>query len=107
MTISNISLTTTTKGDIAEYRAIVRLLEQGLEVYRNVTSDGPVDLVTLNRETGEVTLVDVKQMTEGRSNGAGRTAEQKRLGVKILYIDSGFRWSAANDNQKEDQDNGE
>lgn len=98
-TIWNTLLSANTKGDIAEYKAIIALLEQGLEVYRNVTSDGPADLVTLDRKTGEIQLVDVKQLTKGRSNGRSRTREQRMLGVKLLYVGDEVRWSAANDNE--------
>jgi hypothetical protein len=35
-------------------------LEQGFEVFRNVASSGPVDFVTLDINTGEITLYDSK-----------------------------------------------
>ena len=32
-------------GDISEYRAIIKFLEQGYEVFKNVSSSGPIDMV--------------------------------------------------------------
>jgi Holliday junction resolvase-like predicted endonuclease len=49
-----------TKGGIAELKAAAWLSERGYEVFRNVTQDGPADLVAWNTDTGEALFVDVK-----------------------------------------------
>ena len=51
---------------------------------------GPIDILTLNVKTGEYVAYDVKTQNY-RANGCkisrGRTAEQQKLGVKILNFD--------------------
>ena len=47
-------------GDITELDICHHFLEQGFEVFRNVASSGPVDFVTLDTNTGEITLYDIK-----------------------------------------------
>ena len=51
---------------------------------------GPIDILTFNTKTKEIQTYDVKTQNY-RANGwkinRGRTAEQKRLGVKILNFD--------------------
>jgi hypothetical protein len=36
------------------------LLENGMEVFRNVAPSGPADLIAWNKETGKTVLIDVK-----------------------------------------------
>jgi hypothetical protein len=61
-----------------------------LIVFVPVGGTGPIDILTLNTKTKEINTYDVKTQNF-RSNGwkiaRGRTAEQKRLGVKILNFD--------------------
>ena len=40
------------------------LLSNGLEVFRNVASSGPVDIVALNKDNGKTVLIDVKCVRE-------------------------------------------
>ena len=47
-------------GDITEHRAVVWLLEQGYEVFRNECCTGPIDMIAFNIETQEVLKIDVK-----------------------------------------------
>lgn len=47
-------------GAASELIAAAYLLQQGYEVFRNVSPTGPADLVIWSRETGEMTKVDVK-----------------------------------------------
>jgi Holliday junction resolvase-like predicted endonuclease len=49
-----------TKGGIAELKAAAWLSERGYEVFRNVTQDGPADLVAWDTKSGETLFVDVK-----------------------------------------------
>lgn len=48
------------KGDLAELIACQYFMEQGYEIFRNMGSTGPIDIVVLNPETGEVMYIDVK-----------------------------------------------
>ena len=61
-----------------------------LIVFVPVGGSGPIDILTFNTKTMEINTYDVKTQNF-RSNGwkiaRGRTAEQKRLGVKILNFD--------------------
>ena len=61
-----------------------------LIVFSPIGGSGPIDLLTFNTKTKEIKTYDVKTQNF-RSNGwkiaRGRTAEQKRLGVKILNFD--------------------
>ena len=38
-------------GDVSEYRAIIKFLEEGYEVFKNVSSSGPIDMVLVHHET--------------------------------------------------------
>lgn len=81
------------KGAAFEYEAILWALYEDYEVFKNVVPEGPVDLVLVNKETGEITLVDVKAH-ESTVTDAGKEYEpalkitplQKGLGVKILWF---------------------
>jgi len=46
------------KGDYSELLASAWLLKQGYEVFRNVSSVGPIDIVAVNED--ETILIDVK-----------------------------------------------
>ena len=78
------------KGKVAELLATAFYLKQKCHVFNNASAHGPFDLVVVNRD-GETILVDVKSVTRRtRDNSAihrSPTKIQKRLGVKILYVD--------------------
>lgn len=81
-------------GDMSEIVATLWLLKQGFEVFRNVGSDGPADLVALDRETGAVTKIDVKTRTAyATKNGevvswsSGLKNYQLAIGVRLLVAD--------------------
>lgn len=57
------------KGAHAELRACAWLLEQGYEVFRNVSSHGKIDLVAI--KDGEVRFFDVKFCYRGGSTSEG------------------------------------
>jgi len=78
-------------GDITELDICHYFLEQGFEVFRNVASSGPVDFVTLDTNTGEITLYDSKTVNpyvnkEGKCvvHMSKLSNVQKRLGVVIV-----------------------
>ena len=89
-------------GLTSEIKAQLRLAEDpNLLVFTPLGGLGPVDIVTLNMTTGEYTAYDVKSKNYRKSDYKAkdgynrkrtgslirrpRTAEQKRLKVKIIY----------------------
>ena len=78
-------------GDITELDICHYFLEHGFEVFRNVSSSGPVDFVTLDTNTGEITLYDSKTVNP-YVNKEGKCVVhmtklndiQKRLGVILV-----------------------
>ena len=78
-------------GDVTELELCHYFLDKGYEVFRNVSSTGPVDFVTLNVETGDVVLYDSKTVNP-RVNMGGKhvihmsklSDVQKRLGVMLV-----------------------
>lgn len=86
-------------GDISEMDICLRFMRDGWEVFRNVGSSGPIDLVVVNTTSGNVMLLDSKTPTVNhRKDGittiqAGKlTDEQKNMGVKLIaaYQDKVF-----------------
>ena len=78
-------------GDVTELELCHHFLNEGYEVFRNLSSTGPVDIVTLDTETGEVVLYDSKTANPRRNkNGddvvsiGGMNDLQRRLGVKLV-----------------------
>ena len=51
------------KGDISEVQVCYLLLEQGYEVFRNISCVGFADIVAIHTETKEKLLIDVKTPT--------------------------------------------
>jgi Holliday junction resolvase-like predicted endonuclease len=88
-------------GEVVEYKAVAWLLLQGLEVYKNVTYHGPIDIITLDLTDGVIRKVDVKKVVDGsrRSTKVSHPAKkplQEELGVVFLYYDEKqdfFAWS--------------
>ena len=81
-------------GDITEHRAVVWLLAQGLEVFRNECCVGPIDIISYNTETKEILKIDVKTGTSYINKDGTRkiscqkqTDTQKELDIKILRYD--------------------
>lgn len=72
------------QGDRNELLATVWLMDRGFEVYRNVSSRGPVDLVAL--KGFEVYKFDVKKCRRFPRMVPPRTDEQIALGVKTLAV---------------------
>ena len=49
-----------TKGSIGEYQAIFQLLKEGYNVYKNVESNGQIDIVIESKETKKLLRIDIK-----------------------------------------------
>jgi len=85
------------KGASSELRASAWLLDQGYEVYRNVSQHGLADIVAVNYETGEVAYIDVKTCTVGVNRGLNNlklTDEQKKKPIKIVaVVDDWIGWA--------------
>lgn len=47
------------KGTLNEQIVKLHLLEQGLDVFENISPHGEIDLISYNPQTGEVILYDV------------------------------------------------
>ena len=69
-------------GDITEHKAEVWLLEQGYEVFRNISATGPADIVIFDSETGEHTKIDIKS-----NENSTQKIKQKELNIKLLVYD--------------------
>ena len=84
---------TQTIGDINEHKAIIKFLKEGYWVFKNVSVKGPIDMVLIHEETGEVRKIDVKTTSYRVSWKPGTRISrqlskiQKKLGVELLYLD--------------------
>jgi len=80
-------------GDVNEFRAVIKFLKEGYMVFKNVSGTGPIDLVLVHQETGEVRKIDVKTTSYRQSWKPGtriarqRTPEQIRLKVEYEFLD--------------------
>ncbi len=78
------------KGDKAEYMATIWLWDQGYLVCKNMSQQGPVDLVAIREN--EVILIDVKseciRKRDGLKINRSLTPIQKNLGVNILNVNT-------------------
>ena len=76
------------KGDKAECIAAMWLWDQGYLVCRNMSQQGPVDLVAIKED--DITLIDVKSECRRKRDGykinTSLTPIQKSLGVNILNV---------------------
>lgn len=86
------------KGLVCELKAQAKLADNdNLIVFVPVCGIGPVDMVTLDKKTGEFQAYDVKTLSKrkqksyrckpGDKINRSTTKEQKRMGVKILYVE--------------------
>ena len=80
-------------GDVNEFRAVIKFLKEGYMVFKNVSGVGPIDMVLIHQETGEIRKIDVKTNSYRQSWRPGtrihrqRTKEQIRLGVEHEVLD--------------------
>ena len=80
-------------GDVNEFKAVIKFLQEGYMVFKNVSGAGPIDLVLVHQETGEVRKIDVKTTSYRQTWKPGtrihrqRSKEQVRLGVEFEFIE--------------------
>jgi len=80
-------------GDINEFKAVIKFLEEEYWVFRNVQGTGPIDMVLVHQKTGNVRKIDVKTNSYRQSWKPGtricrqRTKEQIKLGVELEFFD--------------------
>lgn len=77
------------KGAWSELRATSYLLENGYEVFRNVSYYGPVDIVAYDTKRKDMLLIDVKSAIKSKHGylSYGRLSkQQEELGVCILLV---------------------
>lgn len=74
------------KGAYNEIVATAWLLKNGYSVFRNISPNGPVDLVAI--KNSEVTLIDVKAANayKGKLLPAYLSRDQEALGIKVLIV---------------------
>ena len=80
-------------GAINEYRAVIEFLSKGCEVFTNVKQHGCIDIVVIHPD-GKIEKLDIKTRCERKIDQSpihrALTAEQKKLGVRLYYIDEGY-----------------
>jgi Holliday junction resolvase-like predicted endonuclease len=76
------------KGAASEIIALLWLLNEGYEVYRNVSPHGICDMVAIKDD--EILKIDVKTVSFNKSanqlTGSSHTKEQIKQGIKILMV---------------------
>jgi len=81
-------------GDVVEHIAITRLLKSGWEVFKNVSSVGPIDICIFNIKKNKFYYIDIKSLTRSYRSiehflsgmcVERLTSKQKKLGVKLAY----------------------
>ena len=74
------------KGIAAHLEAILKLLDDDHLGFENIQGVGPIDIITVNETTGEVTYYDAKSDRERSHKKRSQTQIQKKLGVKNFYV---------------------
>ena len=80
-------------GDVSEFKAVIKFLKEGYMVFKNVSGAGPIDMVLVHQETGEIRKIDVKTVSYRQTWKPGtkihrqRTPEQVRLKVEYEFIE--------------------
>jgi len=77
-------------GAAGEMLVSAFFLSQGLEVFRNVASSGPIDLIVVNKEINQTVFVDVKSFRSPYTRVDGTFT----LGSKCCLRDDGV-WQVA------------
>jgi Holliday junction resolvase len=79
------------RGASSELIATLWLLDQGYDVFRNISAHGKVDIVAIR--DGEITLIDVKTMGKAKlKNGtiaymiSPRSAAMRAAGIRLLAV---------------------
>ena len=85
-------LSTHKKGGLRELKLCAYLIEKGYEVFRNVTADGFIDIVAINKDTMDVHYIDSKSPVFSTKDGSlcnklgNLSDEQKQKGVKAVIF---------------------
>ena len=74
------------KGIAAHLEAILKLQDDDHLVFENLQGQGPIDIITVNKETGKVTFYDAKSDRISRHKKRPQSTIQKKLGVKNIYV---------------------
>jgi hypothetical protein len=76
-------------GSVSELEMCAHYLREGYEVFRNISPDGPIDIVIFKKETGELYLLDIKSFVRTTSPDSYILAEENKtnLDVKIVPYD--------------------
>ena len=80
------------KGQHSEFVAAAWLIKQNYLVYNKTQDNDPMDLVAVERVTGDVLKIDVKSVSFRKTCKPGTricrvpSEYQKQLGVIILYV---------------------
>jgi|TARA_R110002153_G_scaffold89704_1_gene219495 hypothetical protein len=80
-------------GDVSEFKAVIKFLQEDYWVFRNVQGSGPIDMVLVHKKTGEVRKIDVKTTSYRKSWRPGtkicrqRTPEQIQLKVEYAFME--------------------
>ena len=77
-------------GDINEFRAIIKFLNEGYMVFKNVSGTGPIDLVLVHQETGEIRKIDSRSMAtigvlsnpDQKNIKIGKAGRSRWLGIR-------------------------
>ena len=79
------------KGTISELICTQELVREGYDVFWAVQQDGPVDIVAVHPDTGNIRLIDVKTASRRRKDNSRiyrtPTPRQKAIGVEIIEVD--------------------
>lgn len=79
------NLTTSRIGDISEIEMTAYYLRKGYEVFRNVSCNGPADLVLWNPEDNTIHLIDIKTYSSNPDNVKNYIENnEKNNSVKIV-----------------------
>ena len=80
------------KGQHSEFTAAAWLVKQNYLVYFKTQDSDPMDLVAIERCTGDVLKIDVKSVSFRKTWKPGTRIHrvlskyQKQLGIKFLYV---------------------
>jgi hypothetical protein len=74
------------RGIAAHLTAAIELLDDDHLIFQNFCGVGPIDLIRLNKNTGEVELYDVKTDNDKFHRPRERSELQIKLGVKNYYV---------------------
>lgn len=76
------------KGAMNESLACAHLLSLGYDVFRNVSADGPADIIAVNWNNGERTAIDVKSdgFSIGNYEGQETLERAKELDIAVMIV---------------------